>query len=367
MLQAQNSHMKKLNKILHIIPALGMGGAERVVVDICLGLETSEFETVVLSFVSGGYWKEILEKKHIRVIELQKKSKFDFKNFLMIKKIIKQEKPDIVHTHLGGDLYGRLAARLLGYKNIISTEHNVNPDEGFLMNLIKKITSTWANKIIAVSKAVERDLNHRYGIAKEKIRVIYNGIDMKNFIAKETQSNNSLIQIGSAGRLTEQKGFAVLVKALAELKDLNFHCTIAGEGVKRAELEALVVTLGLTERVSLPGLNSDIPKFLHDLDIFVLPSLWEGLGIAVLEAGATSLPVVASNVDGIREIITDTKNGLLFEPGDAHALADTLRSLINNSNERERLGRALRERVSEHFSVSKMVAEYRKAYLEILS
>lgn len=359
--------MKKLNKILHIIPALGMGGAERVVVDICLGLETSEFETVVLSFVSGGYWKEILEQKHIRVIELHKKSKFDLKNFLMIKKIIKQEEPDIIHTHLGGDLYGRLAARLLGYRNIISTEHNVNPDEGFLINIFKKITSTWAKKIIAVSQAVASDAGHRYGIAKEKIRVIHNGIDMKNFIAKEAQSNSSMIQIGSAGRLTEQKGFAVLVNALSELKDLNFHCTIAGEGVKRAELEALVTSLGLDEKVSLPGLRSDIPEFLHDLDIFVLPSLWEGLGIAVLEAGATSLPVVASNVDGIREIITDTKDGLLFEPGDAHALADKLRSLMNNANERERLGRALRAVVTEHFSVLKMVAEYRKVYLEILS
>ncbi len=359
--------MEKLHKVLHIIPALGMGGAERVVVDISFGLETSEFETVVLSFVGGGYWKEILEKKHIRVIELHKKSKFDLKNFLMIKKIIKQENPDIIHTHLGGDLYGRLAARLLGYKNIISTEHNVNPDEGFLMNLIKKITSTWANKIIAVSKAVERDLIHRYGIAKEKIRVIYNGIDINNFKQKEFMSDNARIQIGSAGRLTEQKGFAILIEALAELKDLNFHCTIVGEGVKRTELETLIRTLNLDERVSLPGLSSDVPEFLHGLDIFVLPSLWEGLGIAVLEAGATSLPVIASNVDGIREIITDTKDGLLFEPGDAHILASKLRSLINNADERERLGRALRVAVAEHFSVSKMVAEYRKAYLEILS
>lgn len=358
--------MKKLNKILHIIPALGMGGAERVVVDICLGINRDEFESVVLSFVDGGYWKEILEKNQIRVIELQKKSKFDLKNFLMIKKIIKQEAPDIIHTHLGGDLYGRLAARLLGYKNIISTEHNVNPDEGFFMNFLKKVTSAWVAKIIAVSEAVARDAAKRYSISKEKIAVIYNGISMENFIPKESVSSSTEIQIGSAGRLTEQKGFVVLLNALAELKDFNFHCTIAGEGIKRAELEAHIRSLGLSERVSLPGVRADMPQFLHSLDIFVLPSLWEGLGIAVLEAGASSLPVAASNVDGIREIITDQKDGLLFEAGDAHALAKIVCQLINDPNLRQSLGKALRQKVGEHFSVTTMVGEYRKAYMELL-
>ena len=158
---------------------------------------------------------------------------------------------------------------------------------------MKTITAFWADKIIAISKAVKNDSLTRYRVPERKMKIIYNGLNTDNFLIDGRRVVGKKIIIGSIGRLSPQKNYSLLIKALANLKNNNWECQIVGEGGVRLKLEKEITELGLTGKVKLLGLKKDIKGFLFDLDLFVLPSLWEGLGIVLLEAGLAGLPVLA--------------------------------------------------------------------------
>lgn len=346
-------------KILHIIPTLDMGGAERLLVDIVKGLDKERFEPVVVCFKRGGVWERELAAS-ARLIIIRRNSKFDLFSIFKLNSLIKTERPDIVHTHLGGDIYGRLFAGLAGVP-VVSTEHNLNRDESMIITLAKRLTLPFAKKVIAVSAAVAKDAAQRYGLSEQKTIVIHNGVDLARFSFVERFPTGQ-IRLGSVGRLTTQKDFSTLIQAVAKLKDHSFSLEIAGEGPLRGELEKLIKELGLGSKVALLGNRSDIPSFLQTLDIFILPSLWEGLGIVVLEAALSGLPVIAARVDGLTEIIDEGTNGLFFEAGDSDALAAAILKLLGSPELARRLAAALADKVKQDFSLEKMVRAYERVY-----
>ncbi len=180
MLKNPSNQASKI-KIVYVVPTLDSGGAERFLVDLILNLDRDIYEATLILFKRGGLWLKELEEANVSVIILNKKYLIDFANFLSILKNLKKIKPTIVHTQLGGDLYGRLAAKILNIPVIISTEQNLNPDEKFISNAIKKITSRMASKIVAISGAVKNDLIKRYKISAYKIFLIYNGLNKNKF------------------------------------------------------------------------------------------------------------------------------------------------------------------------------------------
>lgn len=351
--------MRKI-KIIHIIPTLDIGGAERLIVDILKDLDKDLFDVEVVCLKRFGFWGLDLKRHKLKMTLLKQRFRFSAGSFFTLVRLFKKRKPDIVHTHLfGADFYGILAARLSGVKTIISTEHNKNYFEGIIRRKIKKFVYKYATSIVAVSEAV-KDYLLSEGVAKEKIIVIHNGVRVKDFFISGKKRSSGPLIIGSVGRLSEQKDFSVLLKAVIKIDGIKM--VIAGEGELRSKLEALIKKLNLSDRVELLGNEKDMKKFYKKLDIFVLPSKWEGFGIVILEAGLSGLPVIASRIDGIKEIIENKKDGLLFESGNIFELTKLINKLAVDREQRAKLGRALRKKVENKFSIEVMVKKYEKLY-----
>ena len=371
MLKNPSNQASKI-KIVYVVPTLDSGGAERFLVDLILNLDRDIYEATLILFKRGGLWLKELEEANVSVIILNKKYLIDFANFLSILKNLKKIKPTIVHTQLGGDLYGRLAAKILNIPVIISTEQNLNPDEKFISNAIKKITSRMASKIVAISGAVKNDLIKRYKISADKIVVIYNGLNINKFLnfnkeIKTTSSEPRKIILGTIGRLSPQKGHSVLINALARIKDLNFEFLIVGAGPLKNSLNKQITGLGLSDKIKLIGIVEDAPAFLNSLDAFVFPSLWEGQGIVLMEAALTELPIIASDVDGIKEVLNQ-EDSYLVRAGDEKDLADKISWLLNNIDSAPVKERSLRlkNEIINKFSITKTAEEYQKLYQDLL-
>jgi glycosyltransferase involved in cell wall biosynthesis len=359
--------MTKKIKILQILPNLSRGGAEKVSTDLLLKLNSNDFNLSLILFKDnneGGELKQSLISKGINIISLKKNFLIDPINFWNIYCQIKKIKPDIIHTHLGGDIYGRLAGALAKVPIIISTEHNLNFKERKSAAWLKKISIKYATKIIAVSEAVKKDAKKRYNIPDDKLMVIYNGIDLSYF--QKTNSaqkpNNGMLCLGTMGRLTEQKGFMTLINAISKTKNYNYILNIAGAGELETALKQSVKELNLEKRINFSGIV-EAREFLNNIDAFVFPSLWEGLGLAVIEAAALSKPIIASNADGINEII-GADDGLLFKAGDENDLAAKIDYLIENIHTEEIKVKIIKARtkVSNQFDLNKMVIAYEAEY-----
>lgn len=366
---------KKIN-ILHILPNLSRGGAERVAVDILKNLDRERFAPALLLFKDNHQGEEMraeLSAAGVPIISLHKRLLIDPLNIALIIRAVAKLKPDIIHTHLGGDIYGVLAGRLKKVPIIVSTEHNVNKSARKSAELIKKLNLKSLTKIFAVSSAVREDAISRYHLNPDKITVVYNGVD-SNFFDQSTVSDwlparvdTEKVVIGALGRLSPQKGFMSLIEAAAKTKNKNYLIEIGGVGEMAGELRKRIKDLELINRVRLIG-PVNTKNFLSQVDIFVLPSLWEGLGLVILEAAASAKPIIASATGGILEILNED-NAWLFPAGDDDTLAQKIDFLINNLNTQETQFKveAVKNLVKERFSLEKMVAKYSQWYETLLN
>ncbi len=364
-LKSQNMGDEKI-KIVYIICNFAFGGAERFLLDLIKHLNLERYEVHILTIMGGGPLEKEFKDLNVRIQIFKKKTKLGLGILWQIYCYLKREKPQIVHTHLfAGDTWGRIAAILAGAPIIISTEHNTNLDEGLLKRLIKRILSYKTDKIVAVSNAVS-DYSIRVDKKKKKkILVIPNGICFEKFVPKAKKFEHIPI-LGVIGRLEIQKGHAYLFQALNLVKDIPWKLWLVGEGSLRKKLEKQVKELSLEERVSFLGAQYNVLEILQTIDIFILPSLWEGLGIAVLEAAAMAKPIIASKVGGIPEIIEDKKTGLLVEPKKVTDLGEAIRWMLGHENEANEMGRCARKIVLEKFDIEKMVKEYEKLYERLM-
>jgi len=359
--------MREKIKIIHILPSLDRGGAEKITVDLLLSLDPERFAPQLILFKWGGFWEGKLAGKNIPVTILKKHGRFDPLNFWHLLQTLKKIKPQIVHTHLGGDIYGRLAARILNIPVIISTEHNVNYHEPAYLSWLKRWTGRWATKIVAVSEAVQQDALKRYQLPADRVMVIYNGLDFSEFTTNRAAGQPQPLIMGHIGRLSPQKGQLSLIKAAALAKSRNWVIKIAGAGELRPELEKEIKSAGLEDRVQLVGLVDHPAEFLKSLDVFIFPSLWEGLGIAVLEAAASGLPIIASRVDGLKEILNED-NSFLFPAGDIPALAEKIDWFSQHFSDSvvQQKARAAQEKVRQNFSLEKSSRAYTGLYEELI-
>lgn len=354
---------ESLIKIVYIIPTLDSGGAERFFVDLIKNLDKAKFAPRLILYKRAGKWLEELKALGIEVDILEKKKLFDFNNFRAIIRAIKKSQPDIVHTQLGGDIYGVLAARLCGVKKIISTEVNTNVSESALYNFVKRFSLRFTSHIVAVSSAVAEDALKRYRLDPGKMEVIYNGINLDKFKTEaQTRVRADKIILGSLGRLEEQKGYKYLIKALTLTEHKNLELHLAGIGSFKSDLEKQVKDLGLENKVKFLGLV-DATKFLPTIDIFVLPSLWEGMGIVLAEAMTASKLIIASEVGGIKEVL---KNDFAFlvEAGNEKALALTIDNACGliDSPQGMSMKALAQEEAFRRFDIKKIARDYEKLY-----
>jgi len=361
--------MTRKIKILHILPNLSRGGAEKVCRDLLFNLNQEKYSLSLLLFNengSGEVDKKELISRGVEIISLSKNHLIDVANFLNIIKSIKKIQPDILHCHLGGDIYGRLAGKFCGVPIIVSTEHNINKSERPSAGFLKRISAPIATKIFAVSESVKQDANRRYSIPLDKIEVITNGIDLQVFtginkVAVSTDPTKKII-IGALGRLTEQKGFSILISAISKTTNHDFIVEIAGSGELEQKLKLEIKKHHLEKQVKLIGQVETI-DFLPTIDIFVFPSLWEGLGLAILEAAAMNKPIIASDISSIKEII-DNDSAWLFKAGSARELALKIDNVIKNLNSAETKIKTdkAREIIINKFDLKTMISAYERWY-----
>ncbi len=364
--------MEKIN-VLELVDNLEIGGAENVVKMLAEGFDKEKFNIIVCSISIGGFYVNELRKKGIKVYVLNKKHGIDFSIISKIRKVIRKEKIDIIHTHLWtADLWGRFAA-ILERKKVISTAHNVEIWKKKHHKLIDRLLAPFTYKIVAVSNEVKNFYINKIGIDKRKLLTIHNGIDIKYI--KPNKSKDEMLKklgikgqvVGIVGRLHPQKDHKNFLKAvrlvLKEIPNTNF--LIVGNGLLRKELEDYVRKLKIDDNVKFLGLRKDIYNIFNIMDVNVLSSIHEGHPIVLLEAMFLKIPSVVTRVGGNPELIEDGRNGFVVPSRDSEALAKSIVKLLKNKNLREKFGEGSRIKIEKNFSSDKMIEKYEMLFNHI--
>jgi len=360
---------KKIN-LLYLINSFDIGGAEKAMSKIVSGLDKEKYNITVVALKMGsGQIVPEIEKSGIETVNLEAKNKFDFRIIFKLYKLLKDKKVDILWCSLfHATFLGRITGRLLKIPIIINWEHNER-FYGFFRVFLNKITSLFSDIIVADSEKVALQVKNQLKIPFQKIKVIpICGLDINNYFKIINKRNKSKCIVGSVGMLNEQKGYSYLIKSakIVIQKYSKTEFIIAGEGSSRSKLEQLISESNLTNSLKLLGYQSDIPKILSKVDIYVQPSLWEGLCITVIEAMASGLPVIASDVGGVSESVVNGRTGFLVPPKDPEILAKKIIHLIKNPNLRKEMGENGRKIAEKKYSTDKMMAKIENLLNEII-
>ena len=370
--------MRKI-RVLEVIDQPFLGGGQKNLLSLARCLDKSRFEVAVCSRDDGPLVDE-LHKDGIEHFSVPFSKKIDRKIVKKIAEFLKSKRFDIIHTHGGvSGFYGRWAARRCRIPVIIHTLHGIhylhyrNALLKYLFVLLERYFSRFTDALIFVSNA-DKQKGEKYKLAPgKKMHMIENGIDFSALTSRKirTKEGNNLGAIsaqpivGTVARLHRQKGLTYFVKAAKELSKTypNVKVMIVGGGPQRHKLERLNKSLGLLDTLQFMGERKDAVRLLSTFDVFVLPSLWEGLPYALIEAGALGLAVVASDIDGNREIIRDGETGVLVPPKDSDALAASIIKLLSNEDTRNRIGKNLKESIVPRYTLARMVHHTQELYL----
>lgn len=365
-------------KILFVSTSTTVGGAEKTLYTIATLLDPERFEVAgVVSVKPPGAYLRKLEAAGFPTHSLEVPSRASWGDVGRLSALIERTRPHIVHAFMYQAIQmARLAKRRGKVPFTLVTSPRVNyRTRSLWTKAVDRFLKGADDLLIAESKASRDYLVRWLGYSSDKVRIIHNGVDLAGWPASRLERRQKRLElrlaadevlIGSAGRLDDQKGFDTLVAAMGLLKKLRVRCVVLGEGPARPALEAQIRRLGIERSVMLLGERDDMTSWLSALDAFVLPSRWEGLPNALLEAMALGLPVAASAVDGVVEVVEDGRNGLLVPPGRPGPLAAAVSKLAADPGLRARIGEAAKETVSRRFSLIDMMAAYEDAYAGVL-
>jgi len=366
-------------KILYVITGLKTGGAEMLVCDMCRLLNTEDFEVRVVSLTGSGEVGRQMKEEKYNVETLSSGFKYNPFLFFKLRSVIKKYNPDIIHSHLfHADILSRFAVWFIKKPAIISTTHS-NIFHGRVREMLLRYTDSLVNRTIAVSGEVARELVRKKITIQKKIQIIYNGVDLKKFnVASPEVSLRQREKLSiekdkkifiSVGRLHKIKAQSLLVDAAYILKKQygNFHIIIVGSGDEYGVLKDRIQRFGLESQVTLAGKKDNVQDFLQASDVFILTSKEEGFGLSVVEAMASGLPVIATKVGGVPEIIEDGETGFLIKSQNINELVDKMSFFMKLSDEKRRsIGVRARRVVEEKFSITKMMHSYTDLYKDIL-
>ena len=372
---------EKTIAILFVIDGLEFGGGERVFLQLASGLK-DRYRISVATNTDGEFARE-LRKLDIQTFSVEMHRQLALKPIRQIRDIILQNRIALVHSQgARADFFARIAGRISDSPQILCTV--AMPVEGFEVTSLRKrvyrfidqLSENYVDRFLVVSNALERSLTLGRGISSERVVRIYNGIEVSEF-QPTLQMNNlrdewgiphSEPLVGAIGRLVWQKGLEHLIQAAAEIlaavPDAWF--LVVGKGPFRKDLRALVRKLNISDRIIFTGFRSDIREILSTIDVLVIPSLLEGFPLITLEAMAMAKPIVATQIIGINEQISDGLEGILVPPKNPKALGAAVLSLLHDRKLALRLGAGARSKVESCFSVEKMVRETEKVYLSLL-
>lgn len=362
--------------ILHITNHLNIGGISSYVLTLSAGMKKRGHNLYVAS--SGGqlllrFTQEAIGFLPIPIRTKQELSPKIFMSMLKLSGFISQHDIDIVHTHTRTT---HVLGALLGLFNkditLVTTCHGF-----FKPRLSRRIFPCWGKKVIAISRQVEEHLINDFKVNRDNIALINSGVDVERFKARSPMPRAEIRKkfglkdapvVGVIARLADVKGHIYLIEAMRQISEVfpDAQLFIVGDGKMKERLVELARNLGISQKVIFcPGLP-DTREALGIMDVFVIPSLDEGLGIALIEAMAAGCASVGSDVGGIKNLIKHGVTGLLVGPADAKAIAGAVIELLGDDKKRESLGRAAQRFVSGHFSQERMLLEIERVYLECI-
>ncbi len=368
-------------RILHVLDSLGNGGLENGVLNLIQHMDSRQFEHSICTVRAQGVNASRTPAGRTQLLHLGKRegSRFQLRE---ITSAIRENQPDVVHSRNWGAIEAVIATRLGGRCKVVHSEHGfeagVSTREPFRRRAFRWLAFHMADRVFCVSKQL-RDFHARQTrFSAQRIIVIHNGVDSQRFhpdtdarsrIRREFGIGEDEFCIGCVGNLLPVKDHRTLLEALLRLGEATnaWHLLIAGEGPERRNLEEIASVLSTRMRISLPGAVNNVPELLNAFDVYVLPSANEGISNSLLEAMATALPVIVSEVGGNTEVVEDSMSGLLFPVGDRTRLGEHLLRLQERRRWRRELGEAARLRVREQFSIDSMVQNYEHLYRCVLA
>lgn len=352
-------------KIIQVLPYFCFGGAETMCENLAYALTQLGHDVTVVSLY--GEHTPIsarMEEKGVSIRYLDKKLGLDLSMIPKLTKLFKTEKPDVVHTHLDVIKYAVPAAKLAGVKRCVHTVHNVaeKEAEGSLQRLTNGFFFRRGWSIpVALSLQVGKTIQSFYGLPESAVPVVYNGTELSRCVVKERYDLGQQVNLLHIGRFNPQKNHARVVEAFALLcqRYPRCHLNLVGDGESRQDIQELAQKRGVADKITFAGVQSNVYPYLAQADLFLLPSDYEGIPMTIIEAMGTGLPIVATAVGGVPDMLRDGESGLLV-PCDVEAVANACTRLVEDQTLREKLGRAALAD-SVHFSAQTMA----KGYLDI--
>lgn len=363
-------------RIAFCITELDAGGAERILTQLVLGLDRAEWQPEVWSLGPAGYYVESLTSAGIPVHCLDAVHAWDAPRILWkLRSDWKRFQPALLQTFLfHANVFGRIAGWMAGVPHVVSGIRVADRRSRFYSR-VDRWTNRLVDRNVCVSQGVADYCIHECGFAPDKITVIPNGVDAQRFVQAaainwtELGLPDDAQVLLSIGRLEEQKGIDTLIDAFREIASRfpRAHLVQVGEGPDRVNLHARIVSSALAERVRLVGRRTDVPQLLAGATAFVLASRWEGMPNVVLEAMAAGLPVIATQVEGTAELLSEGETGWLVPTNDPHALAARIEAVLSDLDAARARGCAAQTSVKNHFTVDAMVARYATLYRQLLT
>lgn len=364
--------------VLLVTVGLEAGGTEGQLMEIAAHLDPGRFDVTVCALKGEGTIAGEMRRRGIKVVTLKGQGKMDVRVLFRFFSLVRVVKPDVIHSFLPlANGVGMIVGYILRVSVLVASYRAVECGRGWFEVLADRLVVRLAQAITCCSDAVRRSATDRFGGDTAKYVTIYNGINIERFRQASTMPKSDLglrdgrATIGTVCRLDEPtKGLAVLMNAVAQLRQEAtvppFQLLVVGEGRSSENLRRLSKELSICEIVVFAGLRCDVEQILPMVDLFVLPSLCEGFGIALVEAMAAGCPVVATAVGGIPEVVQSGRTGVLVPAGDSTALAHACLDLLQDRSKARALGRAGQRWVSGKFTVSAMVHHHEHLYERLL-
>lgn len=363
-------------RLTYVLNIFGAGAVPNILLDLIPELEGYDINIVSLQDIDkeNDYMVKKCHDKGIKLETLKLKRKQLIKSYFYLKDYFQRNKPDIIHSHLGrSDILSALCKP--DDSKLITTFHNVRKNYNNIIKLMYWFTDNMVNCRLSVSKAVKYSWYDQWYLNSDNV-VIYNPVNSDriensgsvDLLKKEFNINPNDKVILTIGRLIEQKGHIYLIEAMNKICQYksNVKLIIAGEGKLDQYLEDEIKKRSLEDNIFLVGFRSDIPELLYLTDLFVFPSLWEGLGLAVLEAMLSRVPVIASDIPALREYIENGKNGYLVDYNDVDKMAERIIELLEDRQLRTEFAESGYKLVKELFAVDKIAKQYDALYKEVL-
>jgi glycosyltransferase involved in cell wall biosynthesis len=360
-------------KALLLCQNLNVGGAEELVLGASTHLPAQGVETGVVAITRRGPVAHEIAHAGIPVHHVAgQPGPRDPVAFGRLVRLLRRERPDVVHTYLlNANLYGRLAAIVARVPLVVVAEQNVYHRKRRRHAAMERALARGTYRVVACCQAVSDFYRRQTGVPADKLEVVYNAVrlgpepspaDRAPALASLGLPADAYV-VGTLGRLTEQKGHAVLLRAVSRLTPgmPRLALFIAGQGPLRADLEAEAESLGIRDRVAFVGMRRDRETLYAAMDLFVLPSLWEGLSLALVEAMGAGRPIVATDVGGNPEVLQDD-TGQLVRPNDVQALARAIERALRDEESARRMGTAAAKLARSKFSIEQHVCQIAALY-----